>query len=89
MHPDDTVIDICGRKIGGGNFQVIAGPCSIETKEQITEVAEDVKRPALLFSAAVLSSRELPRTHSRDFMSTVLIFSSRQKPQVSRSSQRS
>ena len=29
MHPDDTVIDICGRKIGGGNFQVIAGPCSI------------------------------------------------------------
>lgn len=44
MHPDDSVIDICGQKIGGGNFQVIAGPCSIETKEQITEVAEDVKR---------------------------------------------
>lgn len=44
MHPDDSVIDICGQKIGGGHFQVIAGPCSIETKEQITEVAEDVKR---------------------------------------------
>ncbi len=44
MHPEDTVIDVCGRKIGGGHFQVIAGPCSIETKEQITEVAEDVKR---------------------------------------------
>lgn len=44
MHPENTVIDICGRKIGDGNFQVIAGPCSIETKEQITEVAEDVKR---------------------------------------------
>lgn len=44
MHPDDTVIDVCGRKIGGGNFQVIAGPCSIETKEQIIEVAEDVKK---------------------------------------------
>ena len=43
MHPEDTVIDVCGRKIGGGSFQVIAGPCSIETKEQITEVAEDVK----------------------------------------------
>ena len=43
MHPEDTVIDVCGRKIGGGHFQVIAGPCSIETKEQITEVAEDVK----------------------------------------------
>lgn len=44
MHPEDTVIDVCGRKIGGGNFQVIAGPCSIETKEQITEVANDVMR---------------------------------------------
>lgn len=44
MHPDDSVIDICGKKIGGGHFQVIAGPCSIETKEQIIEVAEDVKQ---------------------------------------------
>lgn len=44
MHPENTVIDICGQKIGGGNFQVIAGPCSIETEEQITEVALDVKR---------------------------------------------
>lgn len=44
MHPDDTVVDVCGQKIGGGHFQVIAGPCSIETKEQITEVAQDVKR---------------------------------------------
>ncbi len=44
MHPENTVIDICGHKIGDGHFQVIAGPCSIETKEQIIEVAEDVKR---------------------------------------------
>lgn len=43
------VIDVCGRKIGGGSFQVIAGPCSIETKEQITEVAEDVKRSGAAF----------------------------------------
>ncbi len=43
MHPEDTVLDIGGHKIGGGHFQVIAGPCSIETKEQITEVAQDVK----------------------------------------------
>ena len=42
-------IDVCGRKIGGGSFQVIAGPCSIETKEQITEVAEDVKRSGAAF----------------------------------------
>ena len=44
MHPENTVVDICGQKIGGGHFQVIAGPCSIETREQITQVAEDVKR---------------------------------------------
>lgn len=43
MHPEDTVIDVCGCKIGGGNFQVIAGPCSIETEAQIIEVAENVK----------------------------------------------
>ena len=43
FHPNDTIVDVSGVKVGGGNFQVIAGPCSIETKEQITEVANDVK----------------------------------------------
>ena len=43
MHPNDTIIDVSGRKIGGGNFQVIAGPCSIESREQMTEVVQDVK----------------------------------------------
>ncbi|MBR0085459.1 MAG: 3-deoxy-7-phosphoheptulonate synthase [Lachnospiraceae bacterium] len=43
MHPQDSVIDVAGLKFGGGHFQVIAGPCSIETYEQITEVANDVK----------------------------------------------
>ena len=43
FHPDDTVIDIGGIKIGGGNFQFIAGPCSIESPEQICEIAKDVK----------------------------------------------
>ena len=49
FHPDDSIIDVNGVKIGGGSFQVIAGPCSIETKEQITEVAEDVKRSGAAF----------------------------------------
>ena len=41
---EDTVITLeNGTKIGGGNFQVIAGPCSIETEEQIIEVAQAVK----------------------------------------------
>ena len=41
---EDTIITLeNGTKIGGGNFQVIAGPCSIESEEQIVEVAQAVK----------------------------------------------
>jgi 3-deoxy-7-phosphoheptulonate synthase len=43
FHPDDTVIDIGGHKIGGGNFQYIAGPCSVESPEQICSIAREVK----------------------------------------------
>ena len=43
FHPDDTIIDVMGHKIGGGNFQFFAGPCSVESREQILEVARDVK----------------------------------------------
>ena len=46
---DEDITYFNGVKIGGGSFQVIAGPCSIETKEQITEVAEDVKRSGAAF----------------------------------------
>ena len=42
-HPEDSVFDICGVKFGGEYFPVIAGPCSVESKEQILEVAEAVK----------------------------------------------
>ena len=43
FHPIDTVIDIAGKKIGGGNFQIIAGPCSVESREQVCQIAKDVK----------------------------------------------
>ncbi len=43
FHPNDSVIDIGGVKIGGGNFAVMAGPCSIESGEQINAVASAVK----------------------------------------------
>ena len=43
FHPEDTVVDVQGVKVGGGNFQIIAGPCSVESKEQICSVAESVK----------------------------------------------
>jgi 3-deoxy-7-phosphoheptulonate synthase len=42
FHPDDTVIDVSGRKMGG-EFQFIAGPCSVESKEQICSIARSVK----------------------------------------------
>ena len=43
FHPDDTVIDVDGAKIGGGHFALIAGPCSVESEEQIIGVAKAVK----------------------------------------------
>ncbi len=43
FHTEDTIIDINGVKIGGGNFGVMAGPCSIESEEQIVECAKAVK----------------------------------------------
>jgi 3-deoxy-7-phosphoheptulonate synthase len=43
FHPDDTVVDVSGVKVGGGHFVMIAGPCSVETRDQITTVAKAVK----------------------------------------------
>lgn len=43
FHPDDTVIEAGGRKIGDGSLQIIAGPCSVETEEQILTTAHAVK----------------------------------------------
>ena len=43
FHPNDTVIEVGSAKIGGGNFALIAGPCSVESEEQIIEVAQAVK----------------------------------------------
>ena len=43
FHPADTVVDCGGVKLGGGMFQIIAGPCSVESEEQIITVAKAVK----------------------------------------------
>ena len=43
FHPADTVITVGDAKIGGGHFAMIAGPCSVESEEQIISVAESVK----------------------------------------------
>ncbi|MDF2837097.1 MAG: phospho-2-dehydro-3-deoxyheptonate aldolase [Paenibacillus sp.] len=43
FHPDDTVIDIKGVKIGGSNLVIMGGPCAVESPEQIDEIARLVK----------------------------------------------
>ena len=43
FHPEDSVVDVQGVKIGGGHFNVIAGPCSVESAEQVTGIAQAVK----------------------------------------------
>ena len=43
FHPKDTVVEIGDVKIGGGHFAMIAGPCSVESEEQIIEIAQAVK----------------------------------------------
>ena len=43
FHPEDTVVQVGDVKIGGGNFCVMAGPCSVESEEQIVAVAKAVK----------------------------------------------
>jgi 3-deoxy-7-phosphoheptulonate synthase len=64
FHPDDTVVDVNGVKIGGGNFAIMAGPCSVENHDQIICVAESVKAAG----ASILRGGAFkPRTSPYDF----------------------
>ncbi len=64
FHTEDSIIDIDGVKIGGGHFTTIAGPCSIETEEQIITVANRVKAAG----AGILRGGAFkPRTSPYDF----------------------
>jgi 3-deoxy-7-phosphoheptulonate synthase len=64
FHPDNTVIDIDGVKIGGGNFQIIAGPCSVESKEQIIGIAQ---RTHAAGAGLLRGGAFKPRTSPYDF----------------------
>ena len=64
FHPEDTVIDVGGVKVGGGNFCLIAGPCSIESEEQIIEVAKAVKKAG---ATMLRGGAFKPRTSPYDF----------------------
>lgn len=44
FHPESTVVSVGDAQFGGGKFQLIAGPCSVENKEQICQIAQDVKK---------------------------------------------
>ena len=43
FHPEDTVVKVGGAAFGGGHFSVIAGPCSVESEQQIEFVAQSVQ----------------------------------------------
>jgi 3-deoxy-7-phosphoheptulonate synthase len=49
FHPEDTVVSVGDAKIGGGNFAVIAGPCSVESEEQILSIARDISNSGAKF----------------------------------------
>ncbi len=64
FHPDDTIVDVSGVKIGGGNFALIAGPCSVENRDQIIDIAKAVKASgAKLLRGGAFK----PRTSPYDF----------------------
>ncbi|MBQ8160139.1 MAG: 3-deoxy-7-phosphoheptulonate synthase [Clostridia bacterium] len=61
FHPLDTVVDCGGVKLGGGHFQMIAGPCSVESEEQIVAVAKAVKQSgATLLRGGAFKPRTSP-----------------------------
>ena len=64
FHPDDTVIRVGDAAIGGGNFALIAGPCSVENEAQITFVADQVKKAGAAF---LRGGAFKPRTSPYDF----------------------
>ena len=64
FHPEDSVIQAGPASIGGGHFALIAGPCSVETEEQITFVAQEVKKAGAAF---LRGGAFKPRTSPYDF----------------------
>ncbi len=64
FHPADTVVNVNGVEIGGGKFAVMAGPCSVESREQIITIADEVQQAG----AAILRGGAFkPRTSPYSF----------------------
>ena len=64
FHPDDTIIDVGGVKIGGDHLTVMAGPCAVESIEQLKEAAACVKAGGAQF---LRGGAFKPRTSPYDF----------------------
>ena len=61
FHPEDTIVDVSGIKVGGGHLGLIAGPCSVESYEQTLEIAKDIKASgANLLRAGAFKPRSSP-----------------------------
>ena len=64
FHPEDTVVEIGEVKVGGGHFVMIAGPCSVESEEQIVGIAKAVKAAG---ASLLRGGAFKPRTSPYDF----------------------
>ena len=64
FHPEDSIIDLGGGKIGHGHFSLMAGPCSVENEEQIISVARSVKEAG---ATMLRGGAFKPRTSPYDF----------------------
>lgn len=64
FHPEDTIVDVAGVKVGGNAIVVMAGPCSVESEEQLREAARAVKAGGARF---LRGGAFKPRTSPYDF----------------------
>lgn len=60
-HPDSSIVDVSGVKVGGGHLAMIAGPCSVEEKDRMLRIAESVaKSGANIFRGGAYKPRTSP-----------------------------
>lgn len=64
FHPDDSVINVGSTSVGGNVFALIAGPCSVESEEQVMEIARAVKKSG---ATMLRGGAFKPRTSPYDF----------------------
>ena len=69
FHPQDTIVDVAGFPVGGKELAIMAGPCSVESKEQLLEAAKAVKAGGAQF---LRGGAFKPRTSPYDFQGLAL-----------------